>query len=579
MQSRADLIERVRAGAGDGGVLIIGGGINGVGVLRDLARQGVPALLVDRGDFACGTSAAPSRLIHGGLRYLETGEFALVRESVEERNLLLLNAPHQVSPLPVWIPTFSWAGGAFSAALRFLRLRRTPGPKGAAVIRLGLGIFDRFGEFQRTMPRHRAVPMKEARGRFPMLSARVKAVLEYYDARISSPERLTVELVGDAERDCPAAMAIPYFAVAGRAENGAVLLRDEISGETLTVRPRIVVNCAGAWVDPVDEMLGVSERLTGGTKGSHLVLDRPDLAEALGPAMLYFETHDHRACLVYRLDGGMVMLGTTDLRVEDAEDALCSEAEIDYLFTVLEEVLPGSAPRREEIVFTVAGVRPLPRSAAGATGAISRDHSLRRFEAEGARPYPILTLVGGKWTTYRACAAQIADAVLGELGVARREDTKSLPIGGGADYPVKETEREAIATRLAAESGLAPDRAKLLLARYGMTAFEIGRAARGAFTPLDGAEDYSVEEIRWIIANERVTRLDDLILRRTLIAFDGRAGVRVARALAAILAEALGWDDARREAEIGGSLTLLRARHHVVVHEPEAQDDAKHAVG
>lgn len=578
MQSRDDLLRKLRAGAAEGGVLIVGGGINGVGVLRDLARQGVPALLVERGDFASGTSAAPSRLIHGGLRYLETGEFALVRESVEERNLLLINAPHQVRPLPVWIPTFSWAGGALAAGLRFLRLKRSPGAKGAAVVRLGLGVFDRFGAFHRTMPQHRAIPMAEARDRFPRLSPRVKAVLEYYDARISSPERLTLELVGDAERDCAQAMAIPYLAVDGR-EGDAVRLRDMISGETLAMRPRLVVNCAGAWIDVVDDALGEPERLTGGTKGSHLVLDRPDLAAALGDAMLYFETHDHRACLAYRLDGGKVMLGTTDLRTEDPGDARCSEAEIDYLFGVLEEVLPGSAPKREDLVFTVAGVRPLPRSAAGATGAISRDHSLKRFDPAPDRPFPILTLVGGKWTTYRACAAQIADAALAEIGAVRREDTKTLPIGGGDGFPRDAQEQARLAERLAAEQGLPLDRAALLLRRYGMTAFAVAASAGGRFTPLDGAPPYSVEEIRWILDNERATRLDDLVLRRTLIGFDGLANAACVRALARIMTEALGWSPDRREDEIARTLTLLAQRHHVTLDEPDATDHARYALG
>ncbi|PZQ48322.1 MAG: glycerol-3-phosphate dehydrogenase/oxidase [Rhodovulum sulfidophilum] len=578
MRPREDLLGKLRDGAAEGVVMIIGGGINGVGVFRDLARQGVPSLLVERGDFASGTSAAPSRLIHGGLRYLETGEFALVRESVEERNLLLLNAPHQVRPLPVWIPTFSWAGGAFAAGLRFLRLKRSPGPKGAAVVRLGLGIFDRFGEFHRTMPKHRAIPIAEARARFPGLAPSVKAVLEYYDARISSPERLTVELVGDAERDCPEAMAIPYLAVDGR-DGAAVRLRDTITGETFRVAPRLIVNCAGAWVDPVDGALGIPERLTGGTKGSHLVLDRPDLAAALGEAMLYFETHDHRACLVYRLDGGKVMLGTTDLRTEDAEGAICSEAEIDYLFGVLEEVLPGSAPRREEIVFTVAGVRPLPRSAAGATGAISRDHSLRRFEPGPDRPFPVLTLVGGKWTTYRACAAQIADAVLAELGRSRREDTRALPIGGGAGFPREPSGRDRFARDLAEGASLAPERAALLLGRYGTTAVGVAAACAGRFTPVAGAGTYSVEEIRWILAEERATRLDDLVLRRTLIGFDGLASATTVRALGLIMAESLGWSAERRAEEVARCLTLLARRHHVVENEPDAEDHAQYAIG
>jgi glycerol-3-phosphate dehydrogenase len=244
---------------------------------------------------------------------------------------------------------------------------------------------------------------------------------------------------------------------------------------------------------------------------------------------------------------------------------------------VLEEVLPGSAPKRSDLVFTVAGVRPLPRSAAGSTGAISRDHSLRRFDPTPERPFPILTLVGGKWTTYRACAAQIADAALAEIGAVRREDTKTLPIGGGAGFPRDPQEQARLAGRLAAEQGLPPAQAALLLARYGMTAFSVAASAGGRLTPLDGAAPYSVEEIRWILANERATRLDDLVLRRTLIAFDGLANPTCVRALARIMAEALDWTPERHEAEVERTLTLLAQRHHVTQDEPDATDLARYA--
>jgi len=249
MRRREEMIERLRTEALPD-ILIIGGGINGVGTFRDLAAQNVPALLVEAGDFSSGTSAAPSRLIHGGLRYLETGEAALVRESLTERNLLLKNACHIVQPLPVWVPLRSWLGGTFGAIARFLKLTRTPGRKGAIPVKLGLMLYDAFGRTQQTMPDHRLLTRRQARAEMPVLAPDIRAVAEYYDARITHPERLVMELVADAEAECPESLAVPYLKAIGQ-ENGRVTLRDMASGETFDVAPRLVINASGAWVDEV----------------------------------------------------------------------------------------------------------------------------------------------------------------------------------------------------------------------------------------------------------------------------------------------------------------------------------------
>ena len=563
MQNRDSLIRRLREQAAKGTpVLIAGGGINGIGLFRDLALQGIPSLLVEKGDFASGTTAAPSRLIHGGLRYLETGEFALVRESVIERNHLLRNAPHLVKPLPVWVPAFNWLGGAFSAVLRFLKLTKTPGAKGIMVVKLGLMFFDWFGKGTQVMPRHRLVPMHEARARWPGLSPKVAAVAEYYDARLTHPERLALELIKDGERDCPDAMALPYVSLAGQ-DNGKAVLKDEVTGETFTITPGLVVNCAGAWADHVNRGLGINQRLMGGTRGSHLVMRRPDIARQLGNGMFYFETHDFRACLVYALDDELIILGATDIRDENPDTVRCSDEEIAYLFGVLEEVLPGSAAKREEIVFAYAGIRPLPWSGEGATGAISRDHALKDFAPDGARQFPVLTLVGGKWTTYRACAEQIADAVLAHLGRARSRSTLDAVIGGSAGLPGDEAGRTAFAAELGRVARLQTDIGQTLLHRYGSTAQEVATLlAKDGARPLAGSA-YFDSEIRWIIRNERVTRLSDIVLRRTLIPFEGVATAALIAAIGEIAAEELGWDKARTEEEVAGVRDHLRNRNRV----------------
>ncbi|KND19044.1 glycerol-3-phosphate dehydrogenase [Pannonibacter phragmitetus] len=571
MRQRHEALQALERGE-SGDILIIGGGINGVGVFRDLAAQGIGATLVEMGDFCSGTSAAPSRLIHGGLRYLEQGEFKLVRESVEERDSLLLNAPHQVSPIRIWVPALSWAGGTVQAGLRFLRLMKDPGPKGALILKLGLTIFDSFSNRNRSMPKHRLVSRRSALETVPGLAGNIKIVAEYFDARITSPERLTLELAADAEKDCAGSLALPYVRLAG-IEGETALLEDVLTGRIYRKTCRLIINCAGAWIDEVDANLGVAERLTGGTRGSHLVLKRPDLAVGLGDVMLYFETPDHRACLIYRLDSEHVLLGTTDIRTEDPGDKDTSEAEIDYLFEVLATVLPKARARRQDIAFAYSGVRPLLRQTGGAAGSISRDHTFRIFEPAGGRKVPLLTLIGGKWTTYRACAEQIADLVLPRIGGTRRVSTADLPIGGGKEFPKTAQGLKALAAGISASAGLSEARAELLIKRYGTAAKQIAQELQPD-TPLESAPCYSREEILWITRNERVTRLEDMILRRTLMAFEGVASDACIGEVAGIMASALSWTGERMNQEAEATLRLLKTRHRVQLQQGKAAGPA-----
>ena len=491
----------------------------------------------------------------------------LVRESVQERELLLRNAPHLVRPIPTWVPLTSWTAGSLSAVGRLLRLVRKPGRKGAVPLKLGLTVYDRFAGATPAMPHHRFLSAEAGRRILPKLSRDVRIIAEYYDARIVHPERLTLELAADAERDCPEAAAIPYLSLAGR-QGERVLLRDECSGETIAVLPRLIVNVTGAWADGVDGALGISGRLIGGTKGSHLVLRGPDLAAQLGERMLYFETPDHRVCLIYALDAEHVLLGTTDLATENPDDRSCSSQEITYLLEVLDGVLPGHGLSPADIVFTYAGVRPLPRSDGGVTGAISRDHRLVRFPVGDDHPIPVITLVGGKWTTYRACAEEMADAVLTELGRERRQKTTHLGIGGGIGWPAGGA--QAIAASLVERQGIDPARASHLARHYGTAAMDFA----GDETPLTAAPAYSRGEITQMAQKERVTHLEDIILRRSLMAFEGLTSRAAIEEVAALAAAALGWSDACRQQEIDATLALLDRQHGVPGLAPSVQDGA-----
>ncbi|MDH5613376.1 MAG: FAD-dependent oxidoreductase, partial [Gammaproteobacteria bacterium] len=220
-------------------VLIIGAGVNGIATFRDLSINGVNVLIIDRADFVSGASAASSHMAHGGIRYLENGEFRLVREAVQERNRMLQNAPHIVRPLPTTIPVFAIFSGLLNAPLKFFNLLDRPAERGALVIKIGLIFYDAFTRAQKTVPKHRFEGRKKALRRFTALNPAVRYVATYYDGAILEPERLATEMLLDAEADQSNARALNYVSVEGGKLN-FVTLKDEMTGESFDVRPKLV---------------------------------------------------------------------------------------------------------------------------------------------------------------------------------------------------------------------------------------------------------------------------------------------------------------------------------------------------
>ncbi len=541
-------------------VLVVGGGINGISTFRELALQGVRALLVDRGDFCGACSAAPSRMIHGGLRYLENGEIALVRESLHERDALLRNAPHMVFPLPTTVPIQHVFSGVLNSVLGVLRLRSRPAERGALAVKTGLVFYDFLSRQGRAMPRHVFRGRKETAARWPDLPPSVRFSATYFDAWISHPERLGIELVRDALAANGAALAINHLG-ATRREDGRVVLHDAIASETIAVEAGLIVNATGAWLDETNATLADPRGeppapFVGGTKGSHLVLDHPGLLRALDGHMVYFENVDGRVCILFPYLG-RVLLGSTDIRVDAPGDVRCEDDEVDYILKSLSSVFPGIAVRPGDIVYRYSGVRPLPRSGASFTGRISRDH----FVAEVPGSPPMLCLVGGKWTTFRAFGAQAADRALAILGIPRRTGTESLPIGGGAGFPADEAGRDALVARLAAEFGVTERRARHAVAHYGTGAGEVlafcGETADVAFA----GTDYTEAELRHLIRREHVRTLADLLQRRMSVTITGCLSSRAIHRAAEILAAELGWPEARA-AEAERDFRARLARDH-----------------
>lgn len=560
--SREQRLESLRRKP-DVSVLVLGAGVNGAGTFRDLALQGVDVLLVDRGDFCAGASAASSHMVHGGLRYLENGELRLVREAVRERNRLLVNAPHYVHPLATTIPIFRWVSGVFNAPLKFLGLLDRPAERGALVIKLGLLLYDRYAErCDHAVPSHRFSGRAESLERFPELSPEIICTATYYDAAMRLPERLCLEVVLDGEAEGEHARAINYLRFVG-AESDTVHLRDEVTGDTYAVRPRIVVNAAGPWIDRTNAALGARTRFIGGTKGSHLVLDHPELREQLGGHEIFFENRDGRMVLLFPwMD--RVLVGTTDIPVDEPDGARCTEDEVGYLLGMMADVFPKIGVDRSHIVYRFAGVRPLPASDARHPGQISRDHKYEILEPGRGLDVPVYCLIGGKWTTFRAFSEQVTDVVLTRLGRSRNASTETLSIGGGRGYPSGDEDRDAWVEAFAGEAGLTRDRAAELLGRYGTWVREVRQGwAEDSTSPLASQRGYTRSEIAFLARREHVVRLDDILLRRTPLAMRGVLTKETLEEVAEVVGETLGWTPKRRRLEVDRTSEILRVHHDV----------------
>jgi len=526
-------------------VLIIGAGINGAGTFRDMALNGLDVLLIDRGDFCSGASATSSHMAHGGIRYLENGEFRLVREAVQERNRMIVNAPHLVRPLPTTIPIFKFWSGLLNAPLKFLGWQDKPSERGAFIIKVGLMLYDAYTGAQGTVPPHRFMGRAASHEMFPQFHPDIRYSAVYYDGSILSPERYTVELILDAEADGTHARALNYMAVIG-VDGKHVILKDELTGEMYQTSPSLIINAAGPWIDRVNTDLGVARRYIGGTKGSHLVLDHPELRAAIGENEIFFENKDGRIVLIFPLLD-KVMIGTSDIPIENPDEAHCTEEEINYFFEMLKRVIPNIEVKREQVVFQFSGVRPLEYSDAKTTGQISRDHSIME---DNLVEIPVYSLVGGKWTSYRAFSEQVTDKALATLSRTRKADTKNLPIGGGRDYvEVKDS------------SGCDSQ----LFARYGSRCREVTAYQAGDTTPLENYPEMMRCEAAFLTEKEKVAHLDDLILRRSLMAYLGKMNRPLVDELADIVADVLGWNEQQIQAEIARTLSVLKDQHGVIL--------------
>ena len=544
-------------------VLIVGAGINGIGTFRDLALNGVDVLLIDQADFCSGASAASSHMAHGGVRYLENGEFRLVREAVRERNRMLKNAAHLVKPLPTTIPIFKWFSGLWNAPLKFLGWLDQPSERGSIVIKVGLLLYDAYTGFRRVVPFHRFRGRKVSLSKWPQLNPAIIHTATYYDGAILSPERYGLELVLDAEAEGPHARALNYVSLE-KGDGKTVTLRDELGDVSIEVAPELVINAAGPWIDLANRTLGLSTRYIGGTKGSHLVLDHPLLRRAIGDHEFFFENKDGRIVLIFPLFH-RVLIGTSDIPIEDPDEAVCTPAEIDYFLEMIDKVFPGIEVTRDHIVFQFSGVRPLAFSQAKTAGQITRDHAIQVTEGVWTGlEFPVYSLVGGKWTSYRAFSEQVTDKALEALGIRRQKDTRALPVGGGRAYPKTGLEKSRLIDGLSAWTGLPTARVQILFDRYGTRAEQVcSYIAKGPDGPLKSLPAYTRREIAFLGIVEKAPHLEDVILRRTMLAMLGEITRERLDELAQVLGEPLGWSKKQRSAEVARTLQILKDKHGI----------------
>jgi len=511
-------------------VIIIGAGINGAGMARDAAMRGLKALVLDKGDIGGGTTSWSTRLIHGGLRYLEHGEVGLVRESLRERERLLHIAPHLVKPLPILIPIY------------------TQGARKPWMLRAGMIAYDILS-FDKSLDHHHTLTREETLRRAPGLNpVGLRGALLYYDAQVEYAERLALENALAAH--VRGAVVITYarvdrFIVENRVVRG-VEFTDLLDGGLYAARARVVVNVAGPWVDEVLQGLDYPlPRMVGGTKGSHLIVAAFPGAPRVA---LYIEAREDRRPFFIIPWNNTYLIGTTDSRYEGNLDRVEADAgEINYLIRETNRIIPEANLTHDSILFTYSGVRPLPFVEREAERKITRRHFVRdHAPAVGS----LLSIVGGKLTTYRNLSEQAVDAVFKKLsrkapaGVTAREPLPGAAVAG--DFA-------SFAERFKAQSPFAEQITARLLRIYGTRATEVQELAAEEpelREPVAPSTDLIGAEILFSFRREMAQTLCDCLIRRTMAGLEPTLGLDVVEGAARIAQKYLGWCALRTMQEV-----------------------------
>ena len=503
-------------------LLVIGGGIVGCGVARDAALRGLRVALCDKGDFASGTSSRSSRLVHGGVRYLEHGHLHLVFESSRERRRLLRIAPHLVRPLAFTWPVYR---GARVAQWKLLA---------------GLTLYDALALF-RNVGNHRRLTPEGVLAREPRLASdELQGGAVYWDASTDDSRLTLANALGAV---AAGATVLNYCEVtaltraAGRATGAAV--RDAISGRQGTVHARCVVSAVGPWTDTLPALEGgASSPAVLGSAGVHIAVPRHRVGNR--DAITVVAPQDGRVMFVLPA-GAHAIIGTTEQPAgRGPDDVRATREDVRYLLDACSASFPDARLTDDDVVAAWSGIRPLAATMAdGDAGSASREHTV----AQGG--LGVLTVTGGKLTTYRAMAEDVVDRVCESLGEAERSGRphRETLLPGGALRSLSAAERDAEAA--VGDAAVA----RRLVGAYGCDWREVWRLTRAdpsLGARIDDALPYTFAEVVYATAREMAVTLGDFLMRRTHLAFEtGDHGVRAAERVVTLLAPRLGWDAAR----------------------------------
>ena len=514
-------------------VLVVGGGITGAGIARDAALRGFRTAVVDKGDFASGTSSHSSRLIHGGLRYLEQYEFHLVREASRERRVLLKVAPHLVRPLPFVLPAYRGA--------------RVP----AWRLRAGLWLYDLLAGF-RNVGLHRWLGRKATLRLEPGLRDKdLRGAAVYFDAQTDDARLTLATMRAAAQAGALVASHADVTALLkpdGRIRGAAV--RDMLSGDEYSVRALVVVNATGPWVDQVRRLEDpAAEPLLRLTRGAHVAVPRQRMGHVR--AMTLTSPLDGRVMFILPW-GDLSYIGTTDTDDDTSpDDVRASGEDVVYLLRSANWFFPTARLSPRDVVATWAGLRPLLR--AGETSAVAPSDTSREHRVVES-PGGLLTIAGGKLTTYRLMARDVVDRVAARLRAldgrprAGRPATDRLPLPGG------ETADLEGLVKAATERGARESTARYLVGAYGSEAagvLNIVERDRALGQPIVAGRPELWAEVTHAVEREMALRLSDVLIRRLHLFYTTRdQALSAAGAVADRLAAALDWDATRRDAEV-----------------------------